>query len=225
MFAAIARSYDLNNRVHSFGLDQRWRRVAVRSAAPEPGDRVLDAACGTGDLTELLARSGAVQVVGLDFTQPMLDLAEHKRRRLPSVISSRVRYLQGDAQALPFDDAQFDAVTIAFGIRNVQAPEVALGEFARVLKPGGRLAVLEFDRPRLAPIRWANAVYSGWIMPRTASLLSRDRSGAYRYLPRSIDTFLSREKLIEMVGASGFSDVSACPLTFGICTCYRAIRK
>jgi demethylmenaquinone methyltransferase/2-methoxy-6-polyprenyl-1,4-benzoquinol methylase len=224
MFAAIARTYDLNNRLHSLGRDRAWRKTAVRLARVQTGDRVLDVACGTGDLTHAFARTPAAEIVGLDFTREMLDIAESKRRALTEDARRRVRYVEGDAQRLPFNDREFDVVSIAFGLRNVEEPERAIAEFSRVLKPGGRLVILEFDRPTLAPVRWLNAVYCGWIMPRTATLLSRDRSGAYYYLPRSVSSFLSREALASLMRDSGFADVERRPLTGGICACYAGIR-
>lgn len=226
MFAAIAHAYDRNNRIHSLGRDQAWRRAAVKAADIRPGDIVADIACGTGDLTELLARTGASRVLGLDFTQAMLDIAETKKpRHLTDEQAAKVTYQQADAMALPLEDASVDALTIAFGIRNVQEPERALAEFARVLKPGGRVVILEFDRPRLAPVRWGNAFYSGWLMPRTATLLSGDRSGAYRYLPRSIQQFMTSRELRDRLGALGFSDLSTRPLTLGVCACTRGVRN
>ena len=131
MFAAIARSYDLNNRLHSFLQDQRWRRAAVRAAGVTPTTRVLDVACGTGDLAEAFADAGAATVTGVDFTPEMLDVARHKGSARPA--RSRVRYEQGDAMQLAFPDGSFDVVSIAFGIRNVAVPERALREFFRVL--------------------------------------------------------------------------------------------
>lgn len=224
MFAAIARSYDLNNRLHSFGRDQAWRRAAVRIAKLGPCDRVLDCACGTGDLTRAFADAGALYVTGLDFTAEMLDIARTKRLKPRAADVNdppRIEYVQGDAMNLPFDSASFEVVSIAFGIRNVTDPARALREFRRVLKPGGRLVVLEFDRPRFAPIAWANDLYCNVIMPRTATLISGDRSGAYKYLPRSVKTFMSREQMIGAMKSAGFARVSATPLTFGVCVCYR----
>lgn len=225
MFAAIAKSYDLNNRLHSLGLDQAWRRYAVRAAGVGEGEVVLDVACGTGDLTEAFAaRSPAAEVIGLDFTPEMLDIARFKLLRRPTAVAGRIRYDLGDAQELPFEDSSVDVVSIAFGIRNVQSPERALAEFARVLRPGGRLVILEFDRPRFAPIRWFNNWYAGWLMPRTATLISRDRSGAYRYLPRSVESFMSRAEMIASIEQRGFEEVEARTLSMGICVCYRAVR-
>lgn len=225
MFGTIARSYDLNNRLHSGWRDQAWRRFAVKSAEVRPGQRVLDVACGTGDLTHAFAKTDADEVVGLDFTAEMLALAEQKRRVLPPTNASKVRYIEGDAQQLPFDSASFDVVSIAFGIRNVADPVRALCEFARVLRPGGRLVVLEFDRPSGQPMRWLYDFYCGSIMPRTATLISGDTSGAYRYLPRSVGTFMSRRQLSDAMRQSGFAQVTDRSLTMGICVCYVAVRS
>lgn len=224
MFAAIARSYDLNNRLHSLGRDQAWRRFAVRRARVNPGDAVLDVACGTGDLTQLFAATPAATVIGLDFTPQMLDIARDKQKFRPRAQADKIRYIEGDAQNLPFPDASFDVVSIAFGIRNVADPVRAVAQFRRVLKPGGRLIVLEFDRPRSWPISWLNDFYCGWVMPRTATLISGDRSGAYRYLPKSVATFRKREDFAALLGGIGFAEVDIRPLTFGICVCYRALK-
>ena len=248
MFAAIAHAYDLNNRVHSGWRDQAWRREAVRLAGVRPGDACLDAACGTGDLTRALAaaRTGPpARVVGLDFTPEMLDIAREKPTRIglggqrgveragggaggngwgSGGSGGVIEYVRGDAMALPFADAEFDAVTIAFGIRNVAEPPRALAEFFRVLKPGGRLVVLEFATPLNPIIRAANAFYTGVVMPRTATLLARDRSGAYKYLPRSIDTFLDRDALSSAIADAGFADVTQRPMTFGVCAAHRGVR-
>jgi demethylmenaquinone methyltransferase/2-methoxy-6-polyprenyl-1,4-benzoquinol methylase len=224
MFGAIAHRYDLNNRVHSLWRDQAWRRYAVRAAGVREGDMVVDVACGTGDLTHALARTRAAAVVGIDFSRPMLDVAEAKRARLPAKECGRVTYLEGDAMELPIADASADVVSIAFGIRNVVDPARALREFARVLRPGGRLVVLEFDRPGPALIRRLSDWYRGWLMPRTATFLSGDRTGAYKYLPKSVDTFLSRDAMCGLIRACGLTEVTSKALTFGVCRCYRAVK-
>ena len=223
MFAAIADSYDLNNRLHSLGRDQAWRRAAVRMADVKPDDHVLDVACGTGDLTEAFAHAGPAAVVGVDFTPPMLDLARRKAQRLNLPTgTTKPRYEQGDATRLRYDDASFDIVSIAFGIRNVDEPPKALAEFRRVLRPGGRLVILEFSEPRFEPLRSLSRLYTNHIMPRTASWIARDRSGAYRYLPKSVDSFHRPEELTRLLHEAGFSDVANRPLTFGICMAYLA---
>jgi len=224
MFDAIAPSYDLNNRVHSLWRDQAWRRAAVRAAQVQAGQDVLDVACGTGDLTQALARrTQAKAVTGLDFTAGMLEVARVKQARDPDL--ARITYIQGDAMALPFADASFDALTIAFGIRNVQHPDRALAEFHRVLRPGGRLVILEFHRPRNPLVRWFNGVYAGHIMPRTATLLARDKSGAYRYLPKSVGSFMDAEQLRAEVARAGFADATVRPLTMGICWLHGAVKR
>ena len=210
MFARIARSYDLNNRVHSLWRDQAWRRAAVRAAALAGGESVLDVACGTGDLAGLFSHAGAGRVVGLDFCEEMLAEARRKFARRP------IEWVRGDAMALPMPDGELDVVSIAFGIRNVADPARALGEFRRVLRPGGRVVVLEFTRPRgrviAAAVRW----YLDSVMPRTAAALARDREGAYDYLQRSVTGFLTAEKLADAIRQAGFEDVTTRRLTLGI---------
>lgn len=225
MFASIAPSYDLNNRLHSLGMDRLWRRAAVRWARPGADDRCLDLACGTGDLTLALARSTSAEVVGLDFTPAMLDIARNKLRRREGALGGRVRFLEGDAMRLPFDDASFDVVTIAFGIRNVTEPAACAREMARVLRPGGRCVILEFDQPRFAPARWLNAVYCARVMPRTASIIAGDRSGAYHYLPKSVGTFMDRRAMLAMLDEAGLRDARARSLSLGICALYRAVKR
>ncbi len=224
MFAAIAGAYDLNNRLHSLGLDQLWRQAAVRAASIQPGDTVADIACGTGDLTELLARTEASRVIGLDFTREMLDLARVKRATRPSAQAGKLEYLWADAHHLPLADSSIDALTIAYGIRNVQRPADALQEFARVLRPGGRLVILEFDRPRNPLVRFGNDLYCSKVMPWTATLISGDRSGAYRYLPKSVETFLSREDMLALLQEAGLTGATAQSLTLGVCAVYRAVK-
>lgn len=224
MFAAIAQSYDLNNRLHSFFQDQRWRRAAVRAAGVDATSRVLDVACGTGDLSEAFADAGAKEVVGVDFTPQMLEIARVKGRA-PKSGRTRVNYLQGDAMQLQFADESFDVVSIAFGIRNVATPGRALAEFHRVLRPGGRLVVLEFADPVNPIIRWGSNLYTKQVMPWTASLIARDSSGAYHYLPRSVSTFLQPDAFARALNEAGFTAMTAENLTLGICVLHRAERR
>ncbi len=225
MFSAIARSYDLNNRLHSLWQDEAWRRRAVKMASVLPAQRVLDVACGTGDLTQAFAkRSKASKVVGVDFTQPMLDIAIEKKTKLHERIQSRIEYHQGDAQQLVFADASFDVVSIAFGIRNVQDPDKAFAEFARVLKPGGRLVVLEFAQPSFPPMRWFNTFYCATVMPITATWIAGDRSGAYKYLPKSVASFSTRQEMEARFAQAGFSEIHTTTLSLGICNCTVGIR-
>jgi len=226
MFSAIAPSYDLNNRIHSFGLDQSWRKRTVREVAARLGSlrdkNILDVACGTGDLTELFYKAGA-NPTGGDYTPAMLEIAEIKSRKLNNS-SDRIRYVNADATKLAFDNATFDAVTIAFGLRNVSSPDQAIAEFFRVLRPGGVLAILEFDQPQSKFVRFFHNLYTERIMPFTATLIARDRSGAYKYLPRSVATFLSPQGIARFAAATGFENIQHHSLTFGTCALTLATR-
>lgn len=221
MFAAIAPSYDLNNRVHSLWRDQAWRRAAVRIANVKPTDVVLDVACGTGDLSAAFLAGGAQRVVGIDFTVNMLRVAQTKRTQHAQPLT----YQAGDAMRLPVADSSVDVVSIAFGIRNVAKPEQAMAEFARVLRPGGRLIVLEFSLPTNPLLLAGYNFYFRHVMPRTASLLARDRSGAYRYLPQSVNTFIDRAGMAKMMQDVGFTQITQKPMTFGIAVCYRGVKQ
>ncbi len=217
MFSAIAGAYDLNNRLHALWLDQSWRRRLVELLAVDHDDDVLDVACGTGDLTTIAACRRPASVVGLDFTEAMLEIARTKadRTAFPGVEPT---YRWGDAMALDLPDACMSVAMIAFGIRNVQDPATAIAEFHRVLRPGGRLGILEFSEPANGLLRQLNALYTKRIMPWTASLIARDTSGAYHYLPKSVETFSTPADLAAMLQAQGFTVQRQVPLTCGICT-------
>lgn len=195
MFDRIAPVYDAMNRVMTAGLDVRWRRLAARTVV-QPGDRVLDAACGTGDFAVADAEAGAARVTGLDFSTAMLARA---RRKAP-----QLEWVEGDLLALPFADGTFDAATVGFGVRNVADLELALAELRRVLRSGGRLAILEITQPR-GPLR---PFYSLWF-DRLVPLLGKALPGgaAYSYLPASVKRFPGADELATLMRRVGFDDV------------------
>jgi demethylmenaquinone methyltransferase/2-methoxy-6-polyprenyl-1,4-benzoquinol methylase len=208
MFDRIAPVYDLMNRVMTMGLDGRWRRLTAE-AAVRSGDRVLDAACGTGDLALADLKAGAARVTGVDFSEAMLVRARKKAGSNKAVPEAALKkapldWVQADILALPFADATFDAATVGFGVRNVEDLELALRELRRVLTPGGRLAILEITQPR-GPLR---PFYSLWF-DRVVPLLGRVLPGgaAYAYLPASVKRFPPAERLAELLGDAGFAEV------------------
>jgi demethylmenaquinone methyltransferase / 2-methoxy-6-polyprenyl-1,4-benzoquinol methylase len=195
MFDRIAPVYDAMNRAMTVGLDLHWRALAAR-AVVQPGDRVLDAACGTGDLALADLRAGAREVVGLDFSSRMLERARRK--------TAAVEWVRGDLLALPFPEASFDAATVGFGVRNLADVEAGLRELRRVLRVGGRLAVLDITQPRGLLRRF----YSLWfdrLVPAVGRLLPG--GGAYAYLPASVRRFPPAEELAVLLEEAGFEDV------------------
>jgi len=220
MFDAIAPRYDLLNRVLSAGLDRRWRDRAVDALGLPPGARVLDLCTGTADLAVATVRkvSGA-SVVGVDFAGAMLRLGLVKTTELG--LNRSIRLVRGDATRIPVGSATCDAATIAFGIRNVSEPERALAEIARVLRPRGRLAILEFGQPAIPGIRSLYSWYFRYVLPAVGRLVSKHNS-AYSYLPASVGTFPPPEEFAGIIARQGFSNVRAVPLTFGIVYLYIA---
>lgn len=212
MFSTIAPRYDALNRLLSLGVDRRWRSQAARAALQDGARRVLDVATGTGDLAFTLAgQAPEAEVTGVDFAEPMLARARAKGdgRR------SRVRFEVGDGTALRFADGSFDAVTIAYGLRNFSDIDAGLREFLRVLRPGGRLVVLEFPPPPGGAFGTLYSVYFRRLLPAIGALVS-GRGAAYRYLPASVIAFPRPDALAERMRAAGFDDVRYRLQTFGI---------
>lgn len=208
MFDRIAPGYDRANTVLSLGRDRAWRRRAAAAAAPPVGGAALDIACGSGRLTlELNNRVGpGGRAVGLDFSDRMLAVA---RAAHPAI-----EWVQGDATSLPFEASSFDAATIAFGLRNLARPERGLSEMRRVVRPGGRMVVLEFLRPPRGPAGTTYELYLRHVLPRLGGWLAGDR-GAYRYLSDTVDTYLTGEQLLELVQRSGWGRAQLWRLNFG----------
>ena len=223
MFDAIAGHYDLLNHLLSAGIDRRWRRLAIRSLALSGTERVLDLCTGTGDLA-IAARTAtpaAARVIGIDFAGAMLQIGLEKLRR--ASMTGAVTLLRGDASRIPLADRSVDAVTIGFGIRNVENTAAACAEIFRVLKPGGQIAILEFAIPTTPLVRAAYLAYFNHVLPRIGRLVSR-HNAAYGYLPASVGAFASPDEFVTILRNSGFATISASPLTFGIVFLYTASR-
>ncbi len=218
MFDAIAGRYDALNHVLSAGLDYGWRRRAVRALALSGQERVLDVCTGTADLAIAIAPR-ARQVVGVDFSGEMLRLGRDKVRAGP--LSTKITLARGDAMRLPFADASFDAATIAFGIRNVLDPAEAGAEIRRVLRPGGRLAILEFGSPTAPGLRQLYGWYFRAVLPRIGRLVSR-HDDAYSYLPASVQQFPSGPAFAALLERAGFGAVAPRPLAAGAVWLYVA---
>lgn len=217
MFDAIAERYDLLNRIISLGIDQRWRRLTVAALELKERPRVLDLATGTADLALRIAQTHPdAQVIGLDPSVNMLSIGRDKARR--EEIDDRVKLVEGDAQALPFDDDRFDGVTIAFGIRNVPDRGKALAEMARVTRPGGRVAILELSEPRSGVLGPLARFHVHHVVPTIGGLISGKKE--YRYLQKSIADFPPPEAFAELMRESGLEVLEVTPLTFGVCTLY-----
>ena len=227
MFDAIAPRYDLLNRLLSAGIDRWWRKRAIDSLGLTGREVLVDVATGTADVAlEACAprrgRARAARVVGVDFARAMLERGVGKVKAAGE--ASRVVLVHGDAMRLPVATASSDAVTIAFGIRNVHTASVACAEMARVLKPGGRLAILEFGVPRVPGLSGAYQWYFRAVLPRVGRLIS-GHTGAYSYLPASVGTFTPPAEFARMLEAAGFDSVRADPLTIGIVYLYTARRR
>jgi demethylmenaquinone methyltransferase / 2-methoxy-6-polyprenyl-1,4-benzoquinol methylase len=213
MFARIARRYDVANRLLSGGIDVWWRRRLVAAVRRHQPADILDLATGSGDVAFALSKglSDPVKITGMDFCQPMLDEAVIKQQT--SSQGSNITFRQGDGMALPLDDSTFDAVTVSFGLRNMADRHRALSEMHRVLRPGGRLFVLEFSQPH----RWFQSVYYFYlrrILPGIASLVTGDR-GAYEYLCGSIEKYPAHTAMSAEIRQAGFGSVEVIRMTFG----------
>jgi demethylmenaquinone methyltransferase / 2-methoxy-6-polyprenyl-1,4-benzoquinol methylase len=223
MFAGIANRYDLLNHLLSGNTDKRWRRLVAKrlhEVLSTEGARALDVACGTGDLSLALARETGARVVGTDFCRPMLEIAARKAR---ANVSSEIPFVEGDALKLPFAERSFDAVTIAFGLRNLSSIEAGLREMWRVLRPGGRAAVLECSKPVVPGFRALFQFYFTRVLPRIGGLLSGSR-GAYEYLPDSVSRFPDQKRLAQVMREAGFVEVEYKNLTGGIAALHTGVR-
>jgi demethylmenaquinone methyltransferase / 2-methoxy-6-polyprenyl-1,4-benzoquinol methylase len=224
MFDAIAGRYDLLNHLLSAGIDRRWRTRAIESLHLTGRETVLDVCTGTADLAiaAVRGRPGARRVLGLDFAAEMLRVGNAKLRA--RALTGRIALARGDAMRLPCRDGSVDALTIAFGIRNVQDPRQACTEMQRVLRPGGRLAILEFGIPGTPGVRQLYLWYFRWALPLIGRMVSR-HDAAYGYLPASVSAFAAPHEFVTILRHAGFADAAAVPLTFGIVYLYTARRR
>lgn len=227
MFDNIAPAYDFMNRAMTFGIDTRWRRRAVRLIIKQfsplpPSMEILDLATGTGDLAVLLARHIPVaKVTGLDLSEGMLAIG--RKKIADAGLSDRISLEAGDCLNLPFPDASFDCITIAYGVRNFQDIARGYAEMFRVLRPNGMLCVIELSTPRSPIVRPLYNLYTSSLIPLAGRIVSRDVS-AYTYLPESIRAVPCGEAMTRIISATGFTSAAYRPLTFGVCTIYTALK-
>jgi demethylmenaquinone methyltransferase / 2-methoxy-6-polyprenyl-1,4-benzoquinol methylase len=222
MFNNIAHRYDLLNRSLSMGIDVLWRKKMIAQLKAIRPKVILDVATGTGDVALEAMSLKPDRIVGLDISVGMLDLGKQKIAKRG--LSDTIEMVVGDSENLPFDDSTFDAITVAFGVRNFEDLGKGLGEMHRVLNKGGKLVVLEFSQPRSFPIKQLYWFYFNNILPFFGKMLSKDAS-AYTYLPESVKVFPDGERFLEEMKKAGFKAVQCKPLTFGIASIYTGVRS
>ena len=223
MFDSIAASYDKLNHIMSLDVDKIWRRHALKYIVDGTPQNILDVACGTGDSTIAAAKAAAEgsKVIGVDISEGMMALVEGKA--VEAGVADRITTEVGDGENLRFEDGSFDRVTCAFGIRNFENKEKGLSEFHRVLKPGGKVVILELSVPQNRILRWLYDLYFMHVLPWIGGKISGDKT-AYKYLPSSVHNFPPPEEFCSMMRDAGFSSVSSKTLTFGLCHLFIGIR-
>lgn len=219
MFDTISKEYDGLNRVISFGIDVKWRKKVVKFVKATQPKSVLDIATGTGDLAIQLAQTNAEKIIGLDISNGMLEVGKEKVKK--NQLEDKVEMVLGDSEKIPYGNNTFDAITVAFGVRNFENLEKGLEEILRVLKPNGILVILETSIPTKTPFKQGHAIYTKRIMPLIGKLFSKDRS-AYRYLSDSASAFPYGEALNNILRNIGFINVKDLPQTLGVATIYTA---
>ena len=222
MFDTISSKYDNLNRVISFGVDVKWRKKILKMIAAKNPKNILDIATGTGDLAILLSTTNAEKIIGLDISAGMLEVGKQKIAQ--KNLSKKIEMILGDSEKIPFDDNTFDAVTVAFGIRNFENLEIGLAEILRVLKPNGLFVILETSVPEKFPFKQGYRFYTKNILPIIGKMFSKDKV-AYQYLSDSASIFPYGEKLNNILQNIGFIDVKHLPQTFGVATIYSASKK
>lgn len=221
MFDNVSANYDLLNRVLTFGIDISWRKNVVALVKKGKAEKVLDIATGTGDLAIMMAKADIHDVTGLDISPGMLNIGIQKVK--DQGLNEKVNMVIGDSEELPFDEGTFDAITVAFGVRNFENLELGLREIHRVLKPEGSLIVLETSQPTKFPVKQGFQFYSKYVIPTIGKILSKDKS-AYDYLPESAAAFPFGEKFNNILLKTGFNSSKVYPQTLGVATIYHAIK-
>jgi len=222
MFNNISKTYDFLNHFMSLGIDIIWRKKAINELKKDQPKLILDVATGTGDFAfEALSILKPEKIIGVDISQGMLNIAQQKIEKRN--MSDQFEVKLGDSEKLPFDADIFDAVTVAYGVRNFEDLEKGLTDIQRVLKPGGKAVVLEFSKPKVFPVKQLYKFYFNYITPGIGKLFSKD-SRAYSYLPESVAAFPDGEKFIAIMDKAGFKNTKCRPLAFGICSIYTGVK-
>ena len=222
MFNNISKTYDFLNHFLSLGIDIIWRKKAINELKADNPQLILDVATGTGDFAfEALSILNPKKITGVDISQGMLDIAQQKINKRG--LGDKFEIKLGDSEKLPFEANAFDAVTVAYGVRNFENLEVGLADINRVLKPGGKAVVLEFSKPKAFPIKQLYSIYFTYITPGIGKLFSKD-ARAYSYLPESVAAFPDGEKFVALMQKAGFKNTKCRPLAFGICSIYTGVK-
>jgi len=217
MFDNISDNYDFLNHFLSLGIDITWRRKAIRSLAALAPRQILDVATGTGDFAIEALRLGPDKVVGVDISEGMLEVG--RKKMAGKGLDGKIELLYGDSENLPFEGNKFDAVIVAFGVRNFENLENGLAEMLRVVRPGGKVVILEFSKPRKFPFKQLYNFYFKFVLPKIGRWVSKD-SSAYTYLPESVQAFPDGDGFVEVLNHVGYKNTSCKPLTFGISSLY-----
>ena len=222
MFDNISGNYDGLNKVISFGTDAKWKQKILKMVTAQQPNSILDIATGTGDLAILFASTSAKEIIGLDISQGMLEIG--KKKIAAQNLESKIQMVLGDGENIPYPDNYFDAITVAYGVRNFENLEKGLTDILRTLKPGGQLIILETSVPTQFPFKQGYYVYTNFVMPTIGKLFSKDKK-AYQYLSTSAQNFPFGEALNNILRKIGFIDVKHLPQTFGVATIYQASKK
>ncbi|WP_053404019.1 bifunctional demethylmenaquinone methyltransferase/2-methoxy-6-polyprenyl-1,4-benzoquinol methylase UbiE [Persicobacter sp. CCB-QB2] len=221
MFNNISKKYDLLNHVLSLGVDIYWRKRAVKILKKYQPELILDIATGTGDFAIEALAANPKKVIGVDISEGMLEIGKEKIKA--KGLEDRIEMRLGDSEGLLFEDNYFDAVIVSFGVRNYENLEKGLADMCRVLKPGGRLVIIEFSKPKIFPFKQIYNAYFRFVLPAVGRIISKDQS-AYTYLPESVNAFPDGEKFTKILDKVGYKETECIPLTFGISSIYTATK-